>query len=76
MASTAAGGDRQQRLLNDITALSDRVRELRRVDASANGAQIKTLEVQTREKWQELRIVRAGPTDVDTSSPRSRGFYH
>ena len=76
MANITAGGDRQQSILKDISAISDRVRELRRTDASANGAQIKQLEIQQREKWQELRTLRAGPTDVDTSSPRSRGFYH
>jgi hypothetical protein len=44
-------------------------------DAVLNGTQIKALEGQSRAKWNELRLMRAGPTDVDLHAPRSRSHY-
>ncbi len=66
---------RERRLLREIGALSDRVRELRRTDGRFDGTQIKALEGQSRVKWEELRLLRAGPTMTDSTSPRRRGLY-
>lgn len=61
-------------LLREIGLLSDRVRELRRSDHN-DPAQIKALEGQSRSKWEELRLLRAGPVTIDAASPRRRGLY-
>ena len=61
-------------LLREIGVLSDRVRELRRSDRH-DPVQIKALEGQSRSKWEELRLLRAGPVTVDLASPRRRGLY-
>jgi hypothetical protein len=53
----------QQQLLREIGQLSDELRELRRKDASGSRPRIAALEVALREKWQELRTLRAGSTD-------------
>ena len=62
-------------LLREIGALSDRVRELRRANDRHDPAQIKALEGQSRSKWEELRLLRAGPVSIETASPRRRGLY-
>ncbi len=64
-------------LLREIGELSNRVRELRRGDGRHDPAQIKALEGQSRSKWEELRLLRAGPVtiDMDMGSPRRRGLY-
>jgi hypothetical protein len=67
--------EREVGLLREIGALSDRVRELRRTDGRFDGTQIKALEGQSRVKWEELRLLRAGPAVLDQSSPRRRGLY-
>ena len=72
---TSGTDPRERALLREIGALSDRVRELRRPDSGADGAQIKALEVESRSKWEELRQIRAGSVVVDESAPRRRGMY-
>jgi hypothetical protein len=67
--------DRQRRLLREIGGLSDRVRELRSTGAGRNSTQIKALEVQSRAKWQELRMLRAAPASVDPSMRSPGGRY-
>ena len=69
-----AGSDRlEPRLLQEIGKLTDRIRELRRGDAMANQAQIKTIEAQVRSKWEQLRQARAGPApDGPPGDPRPR----
>lgn len=67
--------DHEMALLRDISALSDRVRALRRSEGRHDGTQIKALEGESRIKWEELRQVRAGTVEVDNSSPRRRGLY-
>jgi hypothetical protein len=62
-------------LLKEIGVLSDRVRAMRRVDSRLDTANIKALEVESRNKWEELRLLRAGPVDPDQSLPRRRGLY-
>jgi hypothetical protein len=66
---------REIEILREIGALSERVRALRRPEGRLDGTQIKALEVQSRSKWEELRLLRAGSVVVDSSSPRRRGLY-
>jgi hypothetical protein len=66
---------RETEILQEIGALTSRVRELRRPEGRLDGIQIKALEGQSRSKWEELRLLRAGSVVVDTSSPRRRGLY-
>ena len=75
MDRSAMPADRQQRLLREIGGLSDQVRELRLTGADRNSTKIKALEVQSRAKWQELRMLRAGATAVDPSSRAGGGRY-
>jgi hypothetical protein len=67
--------EREVALLREIGAISDRVREMRRPDGHLDGAQIKALEAQSRAKWEELRLLRAGPVTAELTSPRRRGLY-
>ena len=71
----APADPREAQILREIGGLFDRVRELRRSDGRHDGAQIKALEGQSRVKWEELRLLRAGPAVADLSSPRRRGLY-
>ena len=71
----AAVDPREMAILREIGVLSDRVRALRRPDGRLDGSQIKALEGQSRSKWEELRLLRAGSVVMDTSSPRRRGLY-
>jgi hypothetical protein len=61
-------------MLREIGAIADRTRELRR-DPVANHDQIKTLTRDLERKWQELRVLRAGPQDASTSARSSRGSH-
>ena len=72
---TMAIDPRETQILREIGVLSDRVRALRRPAGRLDGSQIKALEGQSRSKWEELRLLRAGPVVLDTSSPRRRGLY-
>ncbi len=66
---------RETEILREIGVLTERVRELRRPEGRLDGSQIKALEGQSRSKWEELRLLRAGPVVIDSSSPRRRGLY-
>jgi hypothetical protein len=66
---------RETEILREIGVLFERVRELRQPAGRLDGAQIKALEGQSRAKWEELRLLRAGPVIEDHSSPRRRGLY-
>ena len=72
---TAPVDPREAQILREIGGLFDRVRELRGSDGRLDGTQIKALEGESRAKWQELRLLRAGPVIADLSSPRRRGLY-
>jgi hypothetical protein len=63
-------------LLREIVTFES-CRELRRGDGRHDPAQIKALEGESRSKWEELRLLRAGPVtiDMDMGSPRRRGLY-
>ncbi len=58
------------KLLREITGLSDRVRELRARSAMANTTKIKALEQESREKWAELRALRAAPAGAPADAGR------
>ena len=66
---------REAQLLKEIGLLTDRVRAGRRPENRMDGLQIKALEGESRSKWEELRLLRAGPVVMDSSSPRRRGLY-
>ena len=66
---------RETEILQEIGALFERVRALRQPAGRLDGAQIKALEGQSRAKWEELRLLRAGPAVADITSPRRRGLY-
>lgn len=70
MDRTAPPDSRETKLLREITGLSDRVRDLRARSAMANTIKIKALEQESREKWAELRALRAGPAGAPTDGGR------
>ena len=61
-------------LLAELGALSDRIRALR-AKGHPNAVQIHPLETQMRLKWQELRLLRAGPGNADAAPRVQRGHY-
>lgn len=75
MSEQTGAREREIKILREIGALSDRVREMRRPEGRHDGTQIKALEAQSRAKWEELRLLRAGPVTSDLTSPRRRGLY-
>jgi hypothetical protein len=59
-------------LLDEIAALAQHVRRLR-CDACANSVQIKAAEGQSRVKWDQLRLLRAG--SLTAVRPRPDGVH-
>lgn len=68
-------GERESGLLREIGSLSDRLRELRRTGAAKNAPQIRALEGQSRDKWIELRTLRATPANLEPPTSRGGGLY-
>jgi len=64
-----------EKLLSEIGVLSDKVRALRATGAAGHAAQIKSLEAESRHKWEELRSLRADPNAGELPSPRLGGLY-
>lgn len=64
----------ERRLLAELGALSDRIRALRAA-RHPSGSEIRPLEAQTSLKWQELRLLRAGPINSELFPTESRGHY-
>jgi hypothetical protein len=64
----------ERRLLTELGELSDRIRALR-AESHPNGAQIRPLEAQTSLKWQELRLLRAGPMNAEQFPRKSYSHY-
>jgi hypothetical protein len=64
----------ERRLLAELGALSDRIRALR-AGRHPNGAEIRPLEAQTSLKWQELRLLRAGPINSGMFPTESGSHY-
>ncbi len=64
----------ERRLLVELGALSDRIRVLR-AERDPGAVQIKPLEAQARLKWQELRLLRAGPINSEPFPPDGRSHY-
>jgi hypothetical protein len=65
----------EQALLRGIDGLAQRVRALRATGAVHDGAAIKALEGQVRAKWDELRLLRAGPVTGELPKPHAGGLY-
>lgn len=64
----------ERRLLAELGALSDRIRALR-AEHHPNGVEIRPLEAQTSLKWQELRLLRAGPINSELFPTESHSHY-
>lgn len=67
----------ESRLLSDIAGIADKVRAIRASSKTYNSDKIKLLEAESRNKWTELRTLRAGPINLEElpapnrRSPRS-----
>ena len=64
----------ERRLLAELGALSDRIRVLR-AERGPNAVRINPLEAQTSLKWQELRLLRARPINLEVAPRVQRGHY-
>jgi hypothetical protein len=64
----------ERRLLAELGALSDRIRAIR-AERHPSGVEIKPLEAQTSLKWQELRLLRAGPINSELFPSESRSHH-
>jgi hypothetical protein len=64
----------ERRLLAELGVLSDRIRALR-AERRPNGANITPLEAQASLKWQELRLLRAGPLNAQSFPSETRSHY-
>ena len=64
----------ERRLLAELGVLSDRIRALR-AGPHPNGVEIRPLEAQTSLKWQELRLLRAGPINAEPLPARAHSHY-
>jgi len=62
----------ERRLLAELGALSDRIRVLR-AEGHPNAVRINPLEAQASLKWQELRLLRAGPINSELFLGLARG---
>ncbi len=72
MSDRTATNPQERQILTDIGALSDRLRKLRS-SGNLDPAQIRSVEAQSRVKWEELRAMRAGPAELTRPDPR--GHY-
>ena len=66
--------DNERQILVDIGDLSDRLRQLRAAP-HLDATELRALEAQARLKWEELRSLRAGPTNGELTRPDVRGHY-
>jgi hypothetical protein len=73
-AHAIEGTAERRALLNEIGALADEIRELRRLDARDGRAQIAALTATMRLKWQEMRALRA-PAAIADIALDGRGHY-
>jgi hypothetical protein len=64
--------DGERRILSEITRLANKIRESRRRGANRQSGEIEALEAATRAKWDELRLLRAGPVNNDPPPRYSR----
>lgn len=64
----------EQRLLSELGILADRIRALR-TEGRRNAEKITPLEAQTSLKWQQLRLLRAGPVNAEAIAPSTRSVY-
>jgi len=73
MPTTA--GVRESDLLTEVAALANRARDLRRIDAVRNHAEIRLVTGDLQAKWVEIRALRAPPVSEGLAW-RSRGGSH
>lgn len=66
--------DGERRLLSEIGKMAERLRVLRSTGAMRNETQIKALTAQLREKWEEMRALRA-PGAVGDMTSRGRVLH-
>jgi hypothetical protein len=66
--------DNERRLLGELGVLSDRLRALRAVP-HPDSREIRPLESQMSLKWQEMRLLRAGPVNTEAFAPGIRSHY-
>ena len=64
----------ERRLLAELGGLSDRIRALR-AERRPNAVRINPLDAQASLKWQELRLLRAGPINLEVAPRVQRGHY-
>lgn len=55
----------ETRILSELAGIADRVRAIRASSKSYNSDKIKSLEMESRTKWTELRTLRAGPINLE-----------
>jgi hypothetical protein len=55
--------DAEKRLLSEIAVLAARIKATRKPGVRQEGGALQTLEAQSRAKWEQLRVLRAGPVN-------------
>jgi hypothetical protein len=64
----------ERRLLSELGVLSDRLRALRALP-HPDSREIRPLESQMSLKWQEMRLLRAGPVNAEAFATGTRSHY-
>ena len=62
------------RLLGDVGVLAQRLRTLRSATPRPDASQIDAVEAQISLKWQQLRLLRAGPVNAEAHWPARRSL--
>ena len=65
----------ERQILGEIAEIATRLKRLRGAPAAVDRAQIDALEQQSRAKWNEVRLLRAGPQVAGSDDTRSRSLY-
>jgi hypothetical protein len=65
----------ERRLLGDIAEIAMRLKRLRVAPTGVDRVQINALEQQSRMKWSELRLLRAGPPPFGPDELGVRRLY-
>jgi hypothetical protein len=61
----------ERRILGELGVLSDRLRALRAA-RQPNAEEIRPVEAQMSLRWQQLRLLRAGPINAEAHAPSRR----
>jgi hypothetical protein len=62
----------ESRILRELAGIADKVRAIRSSSKAYNSDKIKALEAESRNKWTELRTLRAGPINLEELPTPSR----